>query len=601
MFKLLRASTCVAVVSLLSSVVGATGVPVTLQPDSPIRDEITGWSVAIDGNLGAVGGPGSLNEQGGAYLFNAQTGDQLWRFEPPTRPSTLPDFFGFDVGVTSDFVLVSDPGNPFNDQASLPVPEGQVYKFSTTTGNLIDTWTASNGADNNEFGFSMDVSGTRAVVGATKFLEAPGSVYVYDVNTNTELLELQASDARVGDNFGYSSAIDGNLAIVGAIGLAGQPGAAYVFDVNTGDELHRFAPGGPTSEGFGWSVDVFGDKAIVGTLGNRSQPNSSAYVYDLTDGSVLHDLESPTGNGIDELFGNFVAIDENFAYVSAPGDFIEGSLHIFDLNSGDLVDTISAPAGGKAQDFFSATVRVDDGKIITGAPLRDPASVPNSGLTFVFDAPEPPPSETCGDFDMDGDVDAADRTIQTINWTGALFPAGTGDSTFAEGDCDGDGDVDTADQNATILNWTGALMAGNLADGDNADLIYDPATGEVVLDGSDTASGMIISFVVGSEENDLRTENSQLPFVDTGTNTDNETFQIGQIDPLNQGSETISLGAVLPTGITTAEQLSEYLSIASYASELGQGGEFDLRVVPEPSTGLLLLVGVLGFMIRGRR
>ena len=63
-----------------------------------------------------------------------------------------------------------------------------------------------------------------------------------------------------------------------------------------------------------------------------------------------------------------------------------------------------------------------------------------------------------GDTDRDGDVDSADRTTQTQNFTGPLAP-GEGDKTFAEGDTDDDGDVDTADSTNLISNWTGAQLA----------------------------------------------------------------------------------------------------------------------------------------------
>ena len=209
---------------------------------------------------------------------------------------------------------------------------------------------------------------------------------------------------------------------------------------------------------------------------------------------------------------------------------------------------------------------------------------------------------TCGDFDMDGDVDAADRTIQTVGWTGAIGD-GSGTATFADGDCDGDGDVDTADQTGLIGNWTGALggMAGNLTDGDDADLVYDPANGNVTIDASDTAAGQIISFVIGTDQNNMDTSATVVPFIDAGTNTDNTPFQIGQTDPLNQGAgPLVDIGNVLPTGMDLTA-LSEYLTIAEYASELGAGGTLDLRVVPEPSGLVLALFGLFGLATRRRR
>ena len=59
-----------------------------------------------------------------------------------------------------------------------------------------------------------------------------------------------------------------------------------------------------------------------------------------------------------------------------------------------------------------------------------------------------------GDTDLDGDVDAADRTQLAGGWTGALSPGNESSWTF--GDFDGDGDVDSVDQTFLIGNWTGA-------------------------------------------------------------------------------------------------------------------------------------------------
>ena len=61
-----------------------------------------------------------------------------------------------------------------------------------------------------------------------------------------------------------------------------------------------------------------------------------------------------------------------------------------------------------------------------------------------------------GDFDGDGDVDSADRTILNRHWTGAL-PRGSGSREFAQGDADDDGDVDSADLTILVQSWTGAL------------------------------------------------------------------------------------------------------------------------------------------------
>ena len=196
---------------------------------------------------------------------------------------------------------------------------------------------------------------------------------------------------------------------------------------------------------------------------------------------------------------------------------------------------------------------------------------------------------SCGDFDSDADVDAADRSIQTMNWTGVLRSNDPAANKFYEdGDCDEDRDVDTADQVALLQNSSGIKQfAGNLTNGDDADLVYDPTTGEVIIDASDTSFGQIIGFVVATTEDNLRNANfvnsipgNAGPFIDVGTNTDNTGFQIGQTDALNQGAgPLVELGAIFPTGMTSVNELADYLSLAEYASFTGTGGTLDLLLV----------------------
>ncbi len=89
-----------------------------------------------------------------------------------------------------------------------------------------------------EFGFSVALSGTTAVVGARFDGDAggeSGSAYVFDTTTGNELFKLIASDAAFDDRFGVSVALSGATALVGArFGDAAGPfsntGSAYVFN-----------------------------------------------------------------------------------------------------------------------------------------------------------------------------------------------------------------------------------------------------------------------------------------------------------------------------------------------------------------------------------
>ena len=193
-----------------------------------------------------------------------------------------------------------------------------------------------------------------------------------------------------------------------------------------------------------------------------------------------------------------------------------------------------------------------------------------------------------GDFDQDADVDVYDLlTLQTHR---GLFVGRNG---RARGDANSDGNVDDVDQELLDRTWTGVItptLESNLpnnnpaGDGSDADLIYNPFNGHVTMDATDTQSQLIISFVFGTDQNNMRPQNlvrnefgGRGPFIDVGANTDQNTFQIGQTDPLNQGAGPIvPLGEIFAPGLFSVEALDDYLTLSEYASELGVGGQFDL-------------------------
>jgi hypothetical protein len=137
-----------------------------------------------------------------------------------------------------------------------------------------------------------------------------------------------------------------------------------------------------------------------------------------------------------------------------------------------------------------------------------------------------------------------------------------------------------------------------------ANLVYDPTTGNITLDATEAAGGVITSFQLenggagtfnpGNYNSLSGTGGFGGFFQDVTTNT------IGDSDLTFVGaSGLIDLGDVAPTGLDLAA-LEAYLSSALYAGQAGSGQlEFDLVVVPEPSS--LALLGLSGVMLLTRR
>ncbi len=217
-----------------------------------------------------------------------------------------------------------------------------------------------------------------------------------------------------------------------------------------------------------------------------------------------------------------------------------------------------------------------------------------------------------GDADEDWDVDNSDLGAAYGNFTNV---GGSG-KTWADGDFDGDGDVDNSDLGEAFGNFTGpvvaeaaeqsTLMVQACGDdisaiqstatgtdlGNRADLIYNIVTGEVFLDQSEADGGIITNFVLQTDDADgFNTGVVNFPFYELYM-TD-ETFEISQTDALVRGfvgGDIWNLGAILAAGLSQAE-LEAFFSKAMYVGAQGTGVQnFDLLTVPEPSTGVLLLM-----------
>jgi len=215
-----------------------------------------------------------------------------------------------------------------------------------------------------------------------------------------------------------------------------------------------------------------------------------------------------------------------------------------------------------------------------------------------------------GDADLDGDVDGSDILISFSNFTGP----GSFGATRAEGDMSpvgGDGDVDIDDILVMFNTFTGPSDEGGLggaaAAGDpNApDLIYDAATGEVVLDPD---GGMIRGYTLKSngaflDENFLAVLGGVT--VETASELAEAVFLEG-----DEGLTTAtSIGNILPSGLSLSSLmaiLTQFEASVQLGAELEQ---FDLIVlnappVPEPSTlimGFTMLAGLGALAMMRRR
>src|ERR1022692_473480 len=172
------------------------------------------------------------------------------------------DQFGSSVSLFGTTAVIGAPGNS---------AQGAAYVFTTTgfTWTQQAKLTASDGAAGDQFGISVAVSGPTAVVGASGSASNQGAAYIFTLagTTWSQQAKLTASDAASGDQFGGSVSLSATTAVAGAIGKSGSTGAAYVF-INSGtswtQQAKLTASDGVNGDHFGASVSVSGDTALAG-------------------------------------------------------------------------------------------------------------------------------------------------------------------------------------------------------------------------------------------------------------------------------------------------------------------------------------------------
>jgi uncharacterized repeat protein (TIGR01451 family) len=258
-----------------------------------------GSSVAISGHTIVVGAwdPRNCIGCGGdAFVFvkpvTGWSGSLSQNARLRASDPTFGDHFGISVAISADTIVVGS----YQDDTGTKTNHGSAYVFVksadgwTGTRNQDAKLTASDGSAQDEFGFSVAVSGNTIVV-AARFDDVganvdQGSVYVFTEPASgwsgsgalNENDKLTVSGGAAGDQFGNWLAASGGAVVVGApfhdSGPNADQGSAYVFVTDDAD-LSITKGGSPTS--------VIAGDDLTYTLTIRNDGPSDASSITVTD------------------------------------------------------------------------------------------------------------------------------------------------------------------------------------------------------------------------------------------------------------------------------------------------------------------------------
>jgi len=265
--------------------------------DAAADDEL-GSAIAIEGDTIIAGAPGDDTGTGAVYVFTRTAGVWSQAAKVVAPDAAIFDNFGNAVALSGDSVVIG----AYNDEDTI----GAVYFFTGAGAAWSFEAKFTDGVGDYEvyFGSSVAIDGDTALVGENfrDVLTGVVHVYVRSGSVWSKQATLAASDGAKEDEFGFSVALDGDTAIIGALrddDAGSNAGCVFVFHRtgSTWSQQAKFVPANTNNAGnFGHDVVIEGQLVVasapraddVGTdSGSVSMISLTSCIADITADQVV--------------------------------------------------------------------------------------------------------------------------------------------------------------------------------------------------------------------------------------------------------------------------------------------------------------------------
>ncbi len=383
-----------------------------------------GWSVSVDGDYAIVGafleqrdenGGNMLYAAGGAYVFVREGGIWVEQQKLVASDRHAGAGFGYSVSLSGSYAIVGalyEPYNASGGDSLFRAGAAYIFERTGTIWTQVQKVVAPDRDEDDDFGVSVGISGSRAIVGAWKQtrdasglnpMYGAGAAYLFERTGPGWVLQQKITSAvrEYGAGFGIAVAISGNRAIVGAMdedpGGLTDAGAAYVFRLDGPawiQEERLVAADAEASTEFGWSVSMTGDDAAIGAYrahydgpGSRVNMAGAVYVYVRSDTDWLVQQQVFADYRTDGAgFGNSLSISgENLI-----GGCVTWRAHVFSRSGGTWGEVRQLVAHDSLMtDAFGYAVSLSGTTAMVGAPSNwlDASGgniMSDAGAVYVF-------------------------------------------------------------------------------------------------------------------------------------------------------------------------------------------------------------------------
>jgi hypothetical protein len=388
-------------------------------------NERFGTSVAMSGDLLAVGAPGSNGPNpgetgiGSVLLFRYQAEFRLWDFFKRIHPADAEGAaaFGSSLDLDGDTLVVGAPGDDFVADGA-----GAAYLLHRDQGGS-DQWgqvaklVAADGMEEAEFGGAVAVDGGLAVIGAPRHGALAfngGAIYLASRNpagTWSAPVPVGGHAPQAEDQYGRAVAVSGSR--VAASAYLGQSGATPVdAGIVTIHDFLLDPQGSPVSHAtvlvsdpnpsaqafFGIALDLAGDELIVGSSNQSTGAGAGAGTVEIFRRNGmgvwqwLQELHAPDASP-DDRFGSRVSISGDTLAVGAPywdasAVIVDaGCFYLFERGTGLLPWEFTEQATRQtkeASSYYGAALSISGDGIAVGQPSDDGGAATDSGAVETF-------------------------------------------------------------------------------------------------------------------------------------------------------------------------------------------------------------------------
>ncbi len=340
-----------------------------------------GSAVAVEGELALVGAPYANGTDSGVVHAYRWTGSGWERFQSFTHANPNDgDRFGTAVAIHNGLAIVGADGD---DNSG--IDQGKAFVFDYDEGDeewkQIKDLKDPTPADDERFGSSVAIHDGNLLVGATQAPSTDGTVYVYERDSDGTWPDLPTAELVPGNpryGWGFSIELSDKFAFIGDPFKDGETGAVSVYERSSGGswsfrenlQLNTQVSGSR----FGWAMDLEGDRLVATVLSEGVGALRRAAIFDYDRSSdewiATSEFES-TSSG--DSWGLHVGIDGDYIAVATYGGITEGSEGSFQLfhqdsESGTWLEDVRLLADERSR---GGPCAIDQGRFLLGAPNLD--------------------------------------------------------------------------------------------------------------------------------------------------------------------------------------------------------------------------------------